>query len=222
MIINNLKRILEAKGFSATRLSVDTDINRNTINQIVGNKLTTLNIEHINKICNTLGIRINDLYTYYSYNYYVEDLVIEKDTNTSEPNQEFVGSFKLIAETPPFTLKIKTRSDYIKCDGGIETMDINLHIVGPPSNGPLGNKYTGYLYFATLDDILMYQTIINEDESKGYISDLINDIISKYWEENFPNEAPIEYVIGSTAFDNLKGKTSLLDMLEILSDIQAR
>lgn len=64
MIVSNLKNILKDKNISATTLSKLSDVSRTAINQLVNNASGGIQFDTIDKICFTLGVKIDDLLLY--------------------------------------------------------------------------------------------------------------------------------------------------------------
>lgn len=64
MIKSNLRNILRDKNISATSLATISKVSRTAINQLVNNTSSGIQFDTINKICCTLGIKVEDLLLY--------------------------------------------------------------------------------------------------------------------------------------------------------------
>lgn len=165
MIKSNLKNILKDKNISATTLSKISEVNRTAINQLVNNASGGIQFDTINKICFTLGIKVDELLLYSPFDVKVSVKSIKLNNgiyfvdailNLKEP-------FETCDDKNTYTYNIYTDREMPLL---IEFREYDVFSVG----------------FANKDDFLYYQTLISDISSQSamYIrNEIVDDLLEQ-------------------------------------------
>lgn len=165
MIKSNLKNILKDKNISATTLSKISEVSRTAINQLVNNASGGIQFDTINKICFTLGIKVDELLLYSPFDVKVSVKSIKLNNgiyfvdailNLKEP-------FETCDDKNTYTYNIYTDREMPLL---IEFREYDVFSVG----------------FANKDDFLYYQTLISDISSQSamYIrNEIVDDLLEQ-------------------------------------------
>lgn len=167
MIVSNLKNILKDKNISATTLSKLSDVSRTAINQLVNNASGGIQFDTIDKICFTLGVKIDDLLLYspFDIDINVKDVSVNGDEISVDAILVLKEPFEVPNDKDTYTYNTSVNKDIQLTLKQYNVYDATNLVV------EIRNK----------NDLLYYQTLISDLSYKMamYIRSKISDDIEQ-------------------------------------------
>lgn len=167
MIVSNLKNILKDKNISATTLSKLSDVSRTAINQLVNNASGGIQFDTIDKICFTLGVKIDDLLLYspFDIDINVKDVSVNGDEISVDAILVLKEPFEVPNDKDTYTYNTNVNKDIQLTLKQYNVYDATNLVV------EIRNK----------NDLLYYQTLISDLSYKMamYIRSKISDDIEQ-------------------------------------------